>query len=39
MTLIIDTDYETLTLLDKDNKLIMRNINDYTLLKYKAFNG
>ena len=39
MTTIIDNNYETLTVLDKDQKLLIRNINDYNLLKYKDFNG
>ena len=36
---IIDNDYNTLTVLDKDKKLLIRNINEYTLLKYKDFGG
>jgi len=39
MTTIIDNNYDTLTVLDKDQKLLIRSINDYTLLKYKDFNG
>lgn len=36
---IIDNDYNTLTVLDKDQKLLIRNINEYTLLKYRDFGG
>lgn len=38
-THIIDNDYDTLTVLDKDEKILIRQINEYNLLKYKDFKG
>jgi len=37
--MIIDNEYDTLTVLDKNKKLLIRNINEYTLLKYQDFKG
>ncbi len=39
MTTIIDNNYDTLTVLDNNKQLLIRSINDYTLLKYEDFNG
>jgi len=37
--MIIDNDYETLTVKDKDNKIKIRNIDEYNLMKYQDFDG
>jgi len=37
--MIIDSDYQTLTIKTFDNKILIRNIDEYNLLKYKDFNG
>ena len=37
--MIIDSDYNTLTILDNGKKLLIRNINEYNIMKYGEFNG
>ena len=36
---IIDSEYNTLTVLDKNNKILIRNIDEYNILKYRDFDG
>jgi len=36
---IIDNDYETLTVKDVNGKILIRNIDEYNLMKYKDFKG
>jgi hypothetical protein len=36
---IIDNDYQTLTILDQNKKVIIRNINEYNIMKYEDFKG
>ncbi len=36
---IIDSDYQTLTIQDSKGKILIRNIDDYNLLKYEKYNG
>lgn len=37
--MIIDSDYNLLTIQTFDNQILFRNIDEYNLLKYKDFNG
>lgn len=37
--MIIDSDYNTLTIIDNKGLMKLRNLNDYTLMKYGQFNG
>ena len=37
--MIIDSDYDTLTIMNKEKKIIIRNINEYNLMKYNEFKG
>jgi len=36
---IIDNDYDTLTVMDQNKKIIIRNMNEYNLFKYGQFEG
>lgn len=37
--MIIDSDYNTLTIIDNKGLMNLRNLNDYTLMKYGQFGG
>lgn len=37
--MIIDSDYETLTVKDENDQILIRNIDEYNLLKYQDFKG
>jgi len=37
--MIIDSDYETLTVKDESGKILIRNIDEYNILKYQDFKG
>lgn len=37
--MILDSDYQALTVLDDSGKIFIRNIDEYNLLKYRDFNG